>query len=62
MMISKPMNTALDKQIANEMAASHKYLAMAFCLDGMGLKIFAQRFMQQADEERGHALKIAAYI
>ncbi|OWY73407.1 hypothetical protein B7486_03435 [cyanobacterium TDX16] len=62
MMISKPMNAALDKQIANEMAASHKYLAMAFCLDSMGLKIFAQRFMQQADEERGHALKIAAYI
>ena len=62
MMISKSMNTALNHQIANEMAASHKYLAMAFCFEDMGLKIFAQRFMEQANEERGHALKIARYI
>ncbi len=62
MMISKAMNTSLNRQIANEMNASHKYLAMAYCFEDMGLKIFARRFNQQADEERGHALKIARFI
>lgn len=62
MMISKQMNAALSKQIANEMGASHKYLAMAYCFEDMGLKVFARRFMEQANEERGHALKIAQFI
>ncbi len=62
MMISSKMVASLNKQIANEMAASHKYLAMSYCFEDMGLRIFAKRFMQQADEERGHALKIAQYI
>lgn len=62
MMISKVMNASLNKQIANELGASHKYLAMAYCFDDMGLKVFAKRFGQQADEERGHALKIARFI
>lgn len=62
MMISKDMVAGLNGQIANEMSASHKYLAMAYCFEGMGLKVFARRFMEQAEEERGHALKIAKYI
>lgn len=62
MMISAKMNERLNQQIANELNASHKYLAMAYCFDGMGLKVFAQRFNQQAMEERVHALKIADFI
>lgn len=62
MMITAKMNDRLNQQIANELNASHKYLAMAYCFDGMGLKVFAQRFNQQAAEERTHALKIADYI
>ncbi len=62
MMITAKMNDRLNQQVANEMNASHKYLAMSYCFDAMGLKIFAQRFKQQAVEEQGHALKIADYI
>jgi ferritin len=62
MLISKKMNTELNKQVANEMNASHKYLAMSCSFMGMGLKIFATRFRKQSDEERGHALKIVDYI
>ena len=61
-MISKKMNESLNRQITNEMNASFKYLAMSYLLGDMGLLIFAQRFRQQADEERGHALRIANYI
>jgi ferritin len=62
MMISKKMNTALNDQIANEMTAAHKDLAMSYSFAERGLKVFARRFLQQSDEERGHALKIANYI
>jgi ferritin len=62
MLISRKMNALLNKQVANEMNASHKYLAMSCCLADMGLKIFASRFRKQADEERGHSLKIVDYI
>lgn len=62
MMITAKMNDRLNLQIANELTASHKYLAMAYCFDNMGLKVFAKRFNQQALEERTHAMKIADYI
>ncbi len=62
MMISSRMVTSLNGQIANELLASHKYLAMSYCFEDMGLHVFAKRFMEQADEERGHALKIAKFI
>ncbi len=62
MMITAKMNHRLNAQVTNEMNASHKYLAMSYCFDTMGLKMFAQRFKQQAVEEHGHALKIADYI
>lgn len=62
MMISKKMTASLNGQIANELGASYKYLAMSYCFEDMGLKVFAKRFAQQADEERGHALKIAQFI
>lgn len=61
-MISQKMNDALNHQFTNEMLASFKYLAMAYQYDDMGLLVFGKRFRQQADEERGHALKIADYI
>ena len=62
MMISAKMTKALNEQVTNELGASHKYLTMAYSFDHMGLKIFAQRFIQQSDEERMHAMKIAKYI
>lgn len=61
-MISKKMNTALNRQVTNELNASFKYLAMSYQFNDMGLLIFGKRFRQQSDEERGHALRIADYI
>lgn len=62
MSISVKMAEQLNQQVANEFNAAYKYRAMAYCFADMGLKIFAKRFEEQADEERGHALKIAKYI
>jgi len=62
MMISEKMNQALNRQVSNEFGASHTYLAMACSFHEMGLKVFAKRFFQQAEEERQHALKIMKYI
>lgn len=62
MMISEKMNQALNRQVTNEFGASHTYLAMACSFHEMGLKVFAKRFSQQAEEERQHALKIMKYI
>jgi len=62
MMISAKMNQALNQQITNELHASYSYLAMSFAFDDMGLKVFGRRYKAQADEERGHAMKIAEYI
>jgi len=56
------MCKALCGQIANELGAAHKYLAMAYSFESMGLKILAKRFMKQSDEEREHALKIAKFV
>lgn len=62
MMISSRMNGALNQQVTNEINASFSYLAMSFAFNDMGLKVFGQRYRAQADEERGHAMKIAGYI
>lgn len=62
MMISARMNQALNKQVGNELDASFSYLAMSFAFNDIGLKIFGQRYRAQADEERGHAMKITGYI
>lgn len=62
MLITDAMNKKLNEQIANELNASYHYLSMACRFDHMGLRIFAARFEQQSDEERGHALRILKYI
>lgn len=61
-MISAAMASKLSEQVTNELHASHAYLAMSWAFENMGLKIMAARFMQQSDEERGHALKIGKYV
>jgi len=62
MMISKAMNDALNEQVTNEFTAAHKYLAMASCFHSRGLTVFGERFREQADEERDHAMKLVDYI
>ncbi len=62
MAISETMRSRLSEQITGEFVASQTYLAMACQFDNMALKNLAARFREQAEEERGHALKIVDYI
>ncbi|MFQ5429420.1 MAG: ferritin [Phycisphaerae bacterium] len=62
MMISEEMNQALNRQITNELNAAYDYQAMAFGFHEKGLRVFGARFKAQADEEHGHAMKIAKFI
>ena len=62
MMISEKMNAKLNEQINAEQYSSHLYLAMAAAFESMTLRTFAKRFYMQADEERGHAMRIFKYV
>ncbi|CAM3839486.1 ferritin [Smaragdicoccus niigatensis] len=52
----------LHEQINHEFNASHQYIAIAVWFDCADLPQLAQRFYQQASEERGHALMIVQYF
>jgi bacterioferritin B len=62
MLISKPMNAAMNDQVGNELAASNQYLAIAVYFDEEGLPTLAKHFFKQSAEERGHALRFVKYI
>ena len=62
MLTPKPVVDKLNEQIANEFHAAHNYLAMACAFDGMGLKVLAQWFFRQGEEEREHGKKILHYL
>lgn len=59
---NKEIVTALNKQIAMEAVASDEYLAMAAWCERARLAGCAKFFYAQADEERGHLLKIFHYL
>lgn len=62
MLMSKPMNAALNVQIGNELGASNQYVAIAAYFDGEGLPALSAHFFRQASEERAHALRLVRYI
>ncbi|UCD62697.1 MAG: ferritin [Candidatus Zixiibacteriota bacterium] len=62
MMISKKMTDKLNEQVKHEFFAQWTYLAMAYSFETMNLKGFAKWFFAQAEEEKGHAMKIAQYL
>lgn len=62
MAISDKMAAKLNEQVTNEFYASHLYLAIACLLDGRALKMLSGWFRAQAEEERGHAMKIIGYL
>jgi ferritin len=62
MLISKPMQAAMNEQIGNELAASNQYVAIAVYFDGEGLPMLARHFYRQAAEERDHALRFVRYL
>ena len=61
-MLSASMNEKLNAQITREFYSSYLYRQMASCLDQMGLSVLEQFFLDQADEERMHAVKLIDYV
>jgi ferritin len=53
---------ALNAQIQREFAASHQYTAIAVFYDGETFPRLANFFYRQAEEERGHALRMISYL
>lgn len=62
MMISQKMVDRLSEQVTHEFFASYLYQSMAFALEEMSFKGFANWYTAQAQEEHSHAMRIAGYI
>lgn len=61
-MVSKKVESALNKQIEFEAASSQYYLAMASWAETAGLNGVAEFLYAQSDEERMHMLKLVKYV
>jgi ferritin len=53
---------ALNDQIAREFNAAHQYTAVAAYYDRETFPRLAKFFFDQAEEERGHAMKMVGYL
>jgi bacterioferritin B len=53
---------ALNEQIGREFSAAHQYTAVGAYYDRMTFPRLAKFFYDQAEEERGHALKMVGYL
>jgi len=53
---------AFNDQIREELNSSYIYLALSADLDGQNLTGAAAWFRKQADEERGHAMKLYDFV
>ena len=62
MMIPQKVADRLNEQVNHEYDAFWTYTAMAYQLESMDLKAFANWFSMQANEEKEHAEKIANYL
>jgi ferritin len=61
-MLSKKMETALNKQINAELYSGYMYLAMSSYFETVNLPGFAAWLKAQAGEELGHAMKLFGYV
>lgn len=61
-MISKSMQNAINEQINKELYSSYLYLSMAAYFDNTNLPGFAKWLYVQADEERGHGMKLFEHL
>jgi ferritin len=53
---------ALNDQVAREFAAAHQYTAIGAYYDRLTFPRLAKFFFEQAEEERGHAMKMVDYL
>jgi len=61
-MISKTMQDAINEQINKEWYSSYLYLSMAAYFEAGNLPGFGGWMRAQADEERGHAMKLYDHL
>lgn len=61
-MVTKKVESSLNKQISLEASSSQYYLAMASWAETQGLSGVAQFLYAQSDEERLHMLKLIKYL
>ena len=61
-MLSKPLQSGFNEQIQKEFYSSHLYLAMAAHFEAANLPGFASWMKKQADEERGHGMRLWAHL
>ena len=61
-MISKTVQAAINEQINKEFYSSYLYLSMAAYFENKNLPGFAKWMHVQADEERGHGMKLYEHL
>ena len=61
-MPSDRFTEALNEQVGREFRAAYQYTAVAAYYDRETFPRLAKFFFDQADEERGHALKMVGYL
>lgn len=62
MKISEPVRALLHAQIGHELSASSWYLSAAAYFADQQLDGWSAFFVKQSEEERSHAMKIAAFL
>src|SRR4030081_2072800 len=62
MLTSKKVINAINEQIGYEFNASMQYYAIAAHFAAEALPQLSQHFFQQAEEEKGHALRFIKYV
>lgn len=60
--INQKVIEELNRQLNQELAAAHSYLALSVWCDIRNLKGFGRYFVKQASEERGHAERILKHL
>ncbi len=61
-MLSKTLQDAFNDQIQKELYSSYLYLAMAAHFESVNLPGFAAWMKKQADEERGHGMRLWEHV
>src|SRR6188508_56923 len=62
MFASEALVDAFNRQIGNEMLASLQYVSIAAHLHLQNLPELSRTFFEQADEERGHAMRFVHFV
>jgi ferritin len=61
-MPSERFASALNEQVGREFAAAHQYVSIGAHYEAQTFPRLARFFYEQADEERGHAMKMVDYM